>query len=234
MRLLHNKIFVRITKENRESIYTKKITRHDGTVVNLWKTIPVKDDVDERSSSLMVQTGIVEEASESIGWIKKGDIAILNYDLCNSKINFMYEDGEDTIYFIDVKTTYHEEDQIAYQNRRTRRDQIIFSRGDYDELSPLLGIVRGDELIANDPYVFFVNESNKVTKVSQAGIMFTETQKIFDREVLAVSGRSTKMYGVKKGDIIKVEDKDMFNIKISDDRFIDAINDMDILAVVNI
>jgi hypothetical protein len=128
MRLLHNKIFVRITKENRESIYTKKITRDDGTVVNLWKTIPVKDDVDERASSLTVQTGIVEEVSAAIDWIKKGDTALLNYDLANSKFNFTYKEGDDSIYFIDVKTTYHAEDQIAYQTRKTPRPDRILKR----------------------------------------------------------------------------------------------------------
>jgi len=233
MQLLRDRILIRITKENRESIYSKKITREDGTVVNLWKTIPTKDDVDERASALMIQTGIVEEVSSAIDWIKKGDIALMNYDVCNSPQNFIKKDGDDSIYFLNVNTTYHKEDQIAYQTRKSRRDQIVFLKDDYNELSSLLGILRDEELIANDPYVFFDNESVFVSRVSKSGILYTEKRKIFDRKVIAASAATTERFGIKKGDIIKVKEADTFSIKLDEDHTIDAVNDVDILMLVH-
>lgn len=232
MKPLHDRIFVRITKESRENIYSKEIIRHDGTKVRLWKAMQATDDIDERQSFLNVQTGIVEAVSDKISWIKKGDMALLNYDVCNSPGRFLRKDGEDSIYFVEANTTYHDDDEVAYQNRRTRRDQIVHVKGDLCELSPLLGILRGDELIANDPYVFFDQISNIVTKVSAAKIMYTEKQKILTRKVIAIGEKSTEKYGIKKGDTVMLDDFDSFSVKLDDDHGIDCINDEDVLAIV--
>lgn len=232
MKPLHDRIFVRITKESRENIYSKEIIRHDGTKVRLWKAMQATDDMDERQSFLTVQTGIVEAVSDKISWIRKGDLALLNYDVCNSPGRFLKKDGEDSIYFLEATTTYHQKDEIAYQSRRTKRDQIVHIKGELCELSPLLGILRGDELIANDPYIFFEQLSNIVSRVSPRGILYSEKQKILTRKVIAVGRLSTQKYGIKKGDTVMLDDFDSFSVKLDDDHGVDCINDEDILAIV--
>lgn len=233
MRVLKDKLFIRITKENQESVYSKEITRHDGTKTRLYINVPTSTASDGRQSELTVQTAIIEAVGEDVQWIKKGDTALINYDVCNSPERFLYKDGADKIYFIEANTTYHEETLIAYQSRKSRRDQVVYTKGEYDYQSVLLGIIRGDELIANDPYVFIENVSNRISKVSAAGLLYTETQKIFDREVLSVSKSSTEKFGIRKGDIVKLDDYDIFNIKLDSDNSICAVNDIDVLAVLN-
>lgn len=231
MRILKDKLFIRVTKQNADSIYTKDIIRNDGTKTKLYINVPAIDGKDERQSGLTLQTALVEGVGEDIDWIKKGDTALINYDIYNSPTNFLYKDGDDRIYFISVNTTYHKETLIAYQNRKSKRDQIVHTAGELNELSPLLGIIRGDELIANDPYVFIENLSNKAMKVSGAGIMYTETQKIFDRQVLSVSKSTTERFGIKKGDLVKLDDFDIFTVKLDADNTISAVNDSDVLAI---
>lgn len=233
MRVLKDKLFIRVTKENSESIFSKEITRHDGTKTRLYINVPASGGSDGRQSELTVQTAIVEAVGEQVSWIKKGDIALINYDVYNSPERFLYKDGNDRIYYIEANTTYHEETLIVYQNRKSRRDQIVHTKGEYDYQSVLLGIIRGDELIANDPYVFIENVSNRISKVSAAGLLYTETQKIFNREVLSVSKNSTEKYGIRKGDIVTLDDYDLFNIRIDADNTICAVNDLDVLAVLN-
>lgn len=232
MKPLHDRIFVRITKKSREDIYSKEIIRHDGSVTRLWKTMQATDSIDERASFLNVQTGIVEAVSDRIDWIKPGDIALLNYDVCNSPGRFMRKDGEDEIYFLEAITTYHLDDHVAYQTRKTRRDQIVHQRGEINELSPLLGIMRDDELIANDPYVFFEQQSTTVSKVSPKGILYSEKQKILTRKIIAIGRLSTEKYGIKKGDTVLIDDFDMFPVKLGEEHAVECINDSDVLCLV--
>lgn len=231
MKLIADKILVRISAELRESIYAKEVITAKGEKIKLWKSAKETDYLDERASFLNVQTGEVEDVSEKIDWIKKGDIALINYDVCNSPQRFYKADGDDNIYFLEVNTTYHKDTNIAWKNRRNKRDEIVWSAGDYDQLSGLLGIIRGDEIIANAPYIFFKHESNIRTMVSPSGMMYDAAEKIIEREVLAISKESSEKYGVKVGDLITVDDYDLFSVKLSDELAIDCINDCDILAL---
>ena len=231
MRVLKDKLFIRVTKQSSESIFSKEIIRNDGTKTRLYINVPATDNKDDRQSGLTVQTAIVEAVGEDIDWIKKGDTALINYDVYNSVERFMYKDGDDRIYFIEANTTYHKDTLVAYQTRKTKRDQIVHVKDEIDYQSVLLGIIRGDELIANDPYVFIENISNKKTMVSGAGLLYTQTEKIFDREVLAISKSSSERYGIKKGDLVKLDDFDIFNIKLDADNTISAVNDADVLAI---
>lgn len=233
MKVLHDKIFVKITKENRESIYTKEILRNDGQKVLLWKTVPALDEIDERLSSLFVQSGVVSAVGENVDWIKEGDIALLNYDVCNSRERLVSKDDTGSTYYLEVTTTYHKDEMVAYQTRNSRRDQIVHSKGDYDYLSSLLGILRGNELIPNTPYIFFANEPNTISLVSASGILYSEKQKILRRTVLAISQDSSERFNIKKGDEILVDDYDIFSVKLDETHFIDCVNDMDVLCIIN-
>jgi hypothetical protein len=223
MRILKDKILVKISAELRESIYSKEVTTVTGEKVQLWKAAKAVDYLDERISFLNVQTAVVEEVGEKIDWIKKGDIALINYDICNSPHRIYRYEGDATIYFLEVNTTYHQEDEVAWENQKTNRHQIVHLKGDYDQLSGLLGIIRGEQLIANAPYIFFKHESNIKTMVSPKGMMYETSEKIIEREILAISKESSEKYGVRAGDKCVIDDFDELAIT--------AINDVDILAV---
>lgn len=227
--LIRDNIFVRITEESRNSIFEKEIVTSSGEKVKIATAIQATDDMDERASFLVVQAGIVEDVSPKVNWIKKGDIALLNYDVCNSKERLVYKDGEDCIYFVNVITTYHKEDEIAYQTQKSKRDQIVHQKGEYDELSPLLGIIQDGNLIANCPFIFLEHMSNVITMVAEGGTLYDKTDKILERKILAISKESEKKYGIKSGNIITVDDYDIFSIKIGEDYTIDCINDIDVL-----
>lgn len=232
MNLINDKILIRVTSESREGVMQKVVTTDSGEKVSIWKEIQATDDMDERASFLMVQTGVVEEVSSEVGWIKKGDIALINYDVCNSKERLVYSDDEGDVYWIAANTTYHKEDEIAYQNQRSQRDQIVHSAGDYDELSPLLGIIQDNSLIANCPFVFLTHESNTSLIVSKSGIIHEKTSKMLDRKVLAISKESSVKYGINANDVITVDDYDIFGVKLDEGYLIDCINDVDVLSLV--
>jgi hypothetical protein len=231
MKLINDKVLVRISAELRESIYSKDIIGSDGKVLKLWKAMRETDQMDERASFLNVQTGIVEDFAEGVTWIKKGDIALINYDICNSQQRIAYYDGDDTIFFLEANTTYHETDNIAWRNQRSKRDEIVWSAGEVDELSGLLGVIQDGKLFANSPYVFLKHESEIQTLVSPSGLMYDEEKKFIEREVLAISEESSNKFGVKVGQNVLLDSFDIFHVKLSDNYAITAVNDIDMQAV---
>jgi co-chaperonin GroES (HSP10) len=230
MKLIADKILIRITAELRNTIYSKDIVSSTGEVIKMWKAVRETDQMDERASFLNVQTAIVEDVSDKVSWIKKGDIALINYDICNSELRVAYHDGDDTVFFLEVNTTYHQEDEIAWQTQKSKRDQITHAAGEYNELSGLLGVIRNGELIANSPFVFLDYEDVNQTMVSPSGVMYEKQNKIIERKVIAISEESTLKFGVKKGDVVTVDDYDLFPVKIDEEHGIEAVNDIDILC----
>lgn len=176
----------------------------------------------------------MEAVGAEVDWIKPGDTALISYEIFNDARYLIHKDGKDDVLYMNVNTTYHDKDLIAYQTRRSNRDQPVHYKGDINELSSLLGIMRGNEFIANNPYVFFASQSNKIMKVSESGIIYTETERVIEREIIAVSPKTTEVYGLKKGDVVRFKESDSFTIKLDEDHTIDAINDEDIMMLVRI
>lgn len=229
MKLLGDKIIVRITKEGRESIFSKEITRKDGKKIKLFINVPALDDMDERKSRLFIQTGIVEQVSDKVKGIQVGDIALLDYQLCNSERNFVSKDDDGELYWLTATTTYHKDTLIANQTRRTKRDQIVHTKGDVNDLSMLLGIIRNENIIARRPYVFLENIPPTLVKTTGMGLVYQETQKVFSRNILAVDPETTKIFFINEGDSVMVNDADIFLIEF-DGKRIDCIQDEDVLT----
>lgn len=243
MKVLGNRVFVRITKENRENIFSKEITRNDGSKVKLFLTVDAKEDED-RKSALFVQTGIIEGVGDGayndedgsfidVGDIRIGDTAILDYQVCNLDRQLVSSDDNGDVYWISATTTYHTYDNIVYANRRNpkmpQRDQIAFKKGDYNELSMLLGIVRNDKLIARSPYVFLEHQTNIIGITTKQGIYYEEKHRVLNRRILAVSNESTSKFGMKEGETVLIDDADIFTVKFGN-RTVDCIHDNDVLA----
>lgn len=227
MKLLGDKILVRITKENRESIFSKEIKREDGTTFKLFINVPALDAIDERRSSLFVQTAMVEAVALGVEGVQVGDTAIVDYRLCNMDENLFQEDENGEVYWLNATSTYHRETAVAYANQRSPRDQIIHMKGELDEMSMLLGVIRGDKMIARMPFVFLENEPTVIKMHTLSGIEYNQKQTILKRKVLAIDDVSAVKYKTRVGDEIYVYDRDVFMIEL-DGKKIDCVNDEDI------
>jgi hypothetical protein len=227
MKVIGNKIFVRITKNDRDSIFSKEITRNDGTKTKLFLTVDAKDDED-RKSELFVQTGIIEFVGDSIEGISVGDIAILDYQVSNLRHQLIKEDEEGQLFWINPNTTYYDHTKVVYadRSRQGSRDSIVYNKGDYDEISMLLGIIRNEELIPISPYVFLTHESPIVMVVTKSGLLVEETHRLLYRNVISAPDNSM----VRKDETILIDDADVFYVKIGNKK-IDCIFESDILAI---
>src|SRR6185312_4119652 len=221
-------VIVKINKIDRDSLFSKWITRDDGEKVQLFiQPEPDKDSV-QRSKIYVSYAEVIQIGTNVIG-INEGDVSILDYTTDNDIDNVLYFDDEKNKYLVVAGTTIlHKEDEWAYATRENQRDVKVSRIGDIQTFSPIVGLLRKDKLIARFPYVFINHESNVVEKVSQFGILYTEEQYILEREVLAVSDESKKRYGIKENQIVLVDDYDIFSIQLKDGK-IDCVMDYDIL-----
>jgi co-chaperonin GroES (HSP10) len=221
-------IIIKISKESRDNVFKRKFKNDAGEEMVLFLPTPT-EKLDANHSEYFVTCGEVYGVGAEVKNIFIGDIGIVNYQVDNDEEIIVGYEGEDKLIVIKPFTTRCEKEIVAYANRRSNRDQIVQSVGDYDELSQLIGIIRGEELIAIDPYIFLKHEETIVSKKTKSGIHYTEDEKIIKREILAISEESEKRTNLKKGQFVIMDDFDVFNATL-EDRVVSCINDVDIMA----
>lgn len=221
-------VLVKITAEARANVFKKKIVTQDGGESFLFLPT-VNDPSDGRYSQFFVTCGEVIQVGGKVKNAIPGDIAILNY-LCDTNDNIIVGyDGEDKLIAVRGLTTRYDSDEIVYQNRHTRRDQIVHLTGDYKDVTEIIAVIRNEELVPFEPYVFLDHQSTIVTKKTASGIEYTVDEKILERTIIASSKESDKRCGISKGKRVLVDDFDIFLIEL-EGRKISAVNDIDIIA----
>jgi co-chaperonin GroES (HSP10) len=224
-----NYVLVKITKESRDSVFEKKIRKDDGTLVDLCITVPPDKDMD-RYAQFFVSTGEVMAVGAAVKNVLAGDLAIIDYLVDNDESIIVGYEGEDKLVAVQAVTIRHEEDSVAYASRNSPKDQIIWCKGDYDLTTKIIGVLRGEELISLDPFVFLAHQPHVFQRETKSGITYEETTRTLEREVLAVSERSSNEFGLQKGNVILCHEYDVFNVIIGG-KTICVINDADILAL---
>lgn len=225
MKPIKSKIIVKITKQQWNDLFVKKIKRDDGTVVDLFLNVEAGKD-DDRRFTLNIQSAEVVSVADDVEDVAPGDIALVEHTVSTDDGNLIEKNDEYELRCINAITTVHEKDEIAYANRRSPKpkDQVIAKSGDYNMISPLLGIVRGERIIARYPYIFLHHESNIISKVSPAGLLYEEEQMVYERLVLA----SGEEY-IQPGDVLVLRDFDVFYVGFEGKKF-DVVFSKDVLA----
>jgi len=192
-------VLVKITKEARLALFNKKIKRDDGSEVLLFISADKGVD-DEDSSKYFVSCGEIHKVGANINYAKEGDLALISYMCDNDNSIIVGYEGEDKIIAVKAITTRHDKTLYAYGNRLPvkdgkgnamkdptgkpltyNRDRLVYSKGDYEEMSLLYGILSDEILIPIEPYVFLEHEETKVMKVGNGGIIYEEDEKIIKR-----------------------------------------------------
>lgn len=229
MKPINGKVLIKITKQQWETLFVKRIKRDDGTYCHLFTNVEA-GETDDRRYILNIQNAEIVSIPNDIdgmGDIKIGDIALIDHLVSNDdEINLIEKNDQFELRCINAVTTIHQFDEVVYANRKSQRpkDQVIARKGDYNEISPLLGIIRGEQIMARFPYVFLHHESNVISKVSAAGLLYEETQHAYERQILS-SG--DEYY--QDGETVFLRDIDVFPVKAGDRKF-DCVFSKDIQA----
>jgi co-chaperonin GroES (HSP10) len=237
-------VIIKIRKEDRDALFAKTITRDDGTKVKLFIAQPVSAD-DVTANEKFVSCGEIVSRGTNVKLFECGDLAILDYTLDNDESVIVGYEGDDKLVAVKAHTTFVDRDLVVYAHRepqktqgnakamRVSRDQIVQHKGDYNEMSLVLGVIRGEKLIANEPFVFLDYEDTKIMKVAAGGLIYEEDRKYLNKSILGLSPESAEKYGLDTSKKYLVDDFDIFIVTLLDGSRMYCINDRDIIAEVN-
>lgn len=199
------RVLIKCTKQSFEEIFYKWITRDDGTKVQLFSSVESQEGFDNRFTQ-NVSAGMIVAVGMAVENIFNSDIAILDYLVYNDNDALIGFVNGDRMVSLPAKTTYHDTDAPPSINMRK-----AYIKGDYDEVSKILGVIRNDKLLSFSPYVFLEHKENKIMKVNAFGLINEEVEYIAIREVLSAPESS----GYKDGDKIFLKEEDLFFRNIS-------------------
>jgi len=201
-----DRVLIRITKEQIENLISKEITKEDGTKVRLFFEHIHFDEGFERRYQQNVSVGEVVGVGCNVDNIRVGDTVILDYLVSNFSDDLIgYVKGDQMISIL-CKTTYHADSAIMINGRRA------WVKGDYDNISRILGVVRGDKLIPFDPYVFLEYKSDLLKILNKFGEAERMTEAVIEREVIA----APEGCGYDCGDKVRLKKDDWFDREVGD------------------
>lgn len=173
------RLLVSLLKEDKLALTEKKIVTNTGEVVNFCLKALNDYDVDRWELSLKV--GKVIGLSAGCNGYRVGDMVLLDYVVDADEKYFVSEDEAEKIVSVPCHTTFHETALWAHSYGRMEYDQqtkkvvgyrphgerntLVADEGDVDELSLVLGVIRGDKLLPNDYYVFCEHEPQTGTEL---------------------------------------------------------------------
>lgn len=174
-----NRVLIRITKQQIEDLISKVIKKSDGATARLFfEPIHASEGYDRRFQQ-NVSVGEVIGVGDNVYNISVGDTVILDYLTSNISDHLIGYFNKDQLISILANTTYHKNSSVLINGRQAWR------KGDFDNISLILGIVRGDELIAIDPYVFVEYESDLLMILNEIGERVRSTAAVIKRTVLS-------------------------------------------------
>jgi len=223
-----DRAILRITAKEREGIFSKQYRRPDGSSYSLIVTVDEQAGFD-RKATLFCKTAEVVSVGRQVKNLQAGDIAILDYKVDNDESVVIGWENGDKYVCVRAVSTYHEGDTWAYANRQTKgsKDIRVARKGQLKSVSDILGCIRGDKLIASDPYVF-IEHRTQGKKKTASGIEYKDNSTVAETKVLAVSLDSSRKFHIEEGRTVFVKFDDIFDVELPDGT-ICACNDEDVL-----
>lgn len=145
---------VEISKEEKERKFYKEVTTKKGTTIKLTLDIPEAAHYDGHFSQGVSIARIVA-TGENVSFLQPGDEVIIDYtiDTETAKI-ILNESGRKIVRAVAVNKFYTENAPLISATTETRYDTREYKKGDLELASTIFGIIRGNEIIPNYPYVF--------------------------------------------------------------------------------
>lgn len=221
MKILSGHVLLRITAEEKEGVYEKKIGD-----LSLITDIRPEEDGMAVVFEQTVKSAEVIAVADDVKHIKIGDIAILDYIVDTLVEHVVCEDDRGKVMCIDSRTVFHTEDKMVYASLRTRTDQFVYRKGDVDEASLIYGVFRDDKLIPNAPYIFCEHRDFAISKKTESGLEYVPLEygtKI--RRILVINDETPEE--VQPGSMVVVEEFCLYEREMDGKKF-DVIMNQDI------
>lgn len=195
-----DRLLIKITRKQIDDLISKEITLNDGTKKRLFFEPIIHDAGYEAKFRQNVSIAEVIGVGRDLHGVLIGDIVILDYLVSSDDTDVVGWIKGDQVISILANTTYHQKSAPIIHGK------AAWLKGDYDNISRILGVVRGDILVPFDPYVFLEYQSDVLKILSMDGEAMRTKDKVYHRTVLA-----TTEEGIYRcGDRVRVKSEDLF------------------------
>jgi hypothetical protein len=195
-----DRVLIKITDEQIESLTSRCIVRDDGTKVKLF-TRPAYSKGFDQKFTQNVSIGTALAVGELVTKIVPGDLCIVDYLVTNDLDVFVGYFRNSLVAAVKADTILHEDDATPAHNGRR-----AWVKGDYDTISPILGVIRDNEIVAFDPYIFLEIKKDVIIKVLANGKLVETPDPIATRTVIAAPVN----YALNPGDEIITKSESLF------------------------
>lgn len=224
-----NKILVKISEELRKLIFGKPLVSTTGKEFFLVTKLKEEEGFDEYFAQ-GVSIGEVIEVGSNVKNIQIGDTVMLDYtaDVNN---DFLIEKTDYyKIVCVSAVTTYVEEDLIVPANRHKPRSTVVQRKGELLEGALVLAVVRDNVIMPNAPYIFMEYKEQDVDEfvLAKGNVIWSRSirEPVVEREVFFVPPGSD----INPGDIVLIEEDDLFSRSLGDSSF-DVAYDFKVIAI---
>jgi len=239
------RILVKLSAKSKLDLLEKEIITTTGEKIKLCLKAPSYEEVDKYE--LSVKVGEVIALSPGVKNVQIGDIALIDYIVDADAEYVAYMEGNDKVVSVPCQSRIHDKDIVVtsyYQQKKIggtqgekkikmeytgEKNVFVARKGDVDEISLLLGVIRDGQLIPNDYFIFCEPKQENSNLTVQANGLFgfnaKETTHI-KRRVLFSSPET----GLKSGDYVLAEKESNFELTVFEKKF-DVIAVVDVLAI---
>jgi hypothetical protein len=200
-----NRVLIKVTAKQMQDLISKEIVLEDGTKKRLFFEPILFDQGYERRFQQSVSVGEAVGVGVNVQNVEVGDTLILDYLTSNLTDHLIGFFNKDQLISVLAETTYHNTSSVLINGRRA------WAKGDFDNISMILGVVREDKLIPFDPYIFLEYQSDYLKILSMHGDSIRSKEPVVERVVLG----SPDGCIYKCGERIKIKKDDWFDREIN-------------------
>lgn len=204
---------VEILNDDKERLFHKDVTLKDGTTMKMTLDIPIGGNYDGHYSQGVSIARIIA-LGEGVTGMQPGDEVIVDYtiDADSAKI-ISNENGHKWVRAAAVNKFYEKDSPLISATAESKYEAHEYKKGDLEQAATIFGIIKGDEIIPNWPYVFlkYVEMEGKFEETEYGLIIPSSEGEMVIRQVLFAHPDSP----MKPGDNVVVDFAALYEREVS-------------------
>lgn len=194
---------VEILQDQKERMFYKDVTLKNGSTMKLTLDIPISGLYDGHHAQ-GVSLAKVVSLGDGIDNMDIGDEVVIDYTIDTDSARVISNEGGRKLVRVIAKNKFYDEDgPIISATTETRYETRDHKKGDVELSATIFGIVKGNEIIPNYPYIFlkYINMSGEYEETESGLLVPSSEGEMVIRQVLFAHPASP----MKPGDTVVVD-----------------------------
>lgn len=211
---IHGHAIVEILKEDKDRKFFVEFKLDNGDTKRLTIDIPSSGLYDTHFSQ-GVSLAKVVATGDDVHWITPGETVIVDYTIDTDKAKII--SNEDGVKWVRANAVnkFYEKDKLISATNETRFDTYEYRKGDLESAATIFGVIRGDEILPNYPYIIlkYVDLKGEF-EMTETGLLVPSSEgEMVIRQVLFSHPDSP----MKPGENVLVEYSSLYEREIKDE-----------------